>query len=206
MQCQSCSRLVDYLNQVKQEYPDYHCQPVPAYGPTDSQLMIVGLAPGKHGANASGIPFTGDASGTMLFKQLKTFGFASSFNFEIDPPVPRLQNCRITNAVKCLPPGNKPLSEEINHCNVYLSEELVQLPNTSVLLALGHLAHRAILKALSLKQTEFKFSHGAMHHLPAGFHLVDSYHCSRYNFQTGRLTEMMFNDIFHTIKRLIDDS
>ncbi len=206
MLCQSCPRLVAYLDQVKSEYPGYFCQPVPAYGPIESQLLIVGLAPGKHGANASGIPFTGDASGRMLFTQLSTHGFAQFPDSAKEAHIPVLINCRITNAVKCLPPANKPLTTEVNQCNEFLRKEITESSGISIILALGHLAHRAVIQALSLKRADFKFSHGAVHHLPMRLRLVDSYHCSRYNVQTGRLTESMFNDVFCCINRLVDEA
>lgn len=204
MQCYSCSRLVDYLAQVKLEFPQYHCQPVPAFGAPGSQLLIVGLAPGKHGANASGIPFTGDASGNLLFKMLTAYGFAVPTSISANELEPHLVNCRLTNAVKCLPPGNKPNADEVNHCNHYLRDEINALTSSSIVLALGHLAHKAIIKAQGLRQADFIFKHGMTHKLQNGVQVLDSYHCSRYNLQTGRLTEAMFIDIFASIMRKIE--
>jgi uracil-DNA glycosylase family 4 len=200
LQCRQCSRLADYLSQVKQQFPDYYCKPVPAVGPEEARLLIVGLAPGKHGANATGIPFTGDASGALLFKMLHLFGFTRSDQSSSSLHKINLQQCRITNAVKCLPPSNKPTAHEISLCNSFLGKEINSLSKPSLVLALGRLAHNAVIKAVGLKQTDFNFAHAAEHQLTEQISLVDSYHCSRYNIQTKRLTEDMFSNVFRQIK------
>ncbi|MDY6979797.1 MAG: uracil-DNA glycosylase [Pseudomonadota bacterium] len=200
--CRRCPRLRDFLKQVRREHPDYHARPVAPYGSARPRLLIVGLAPGMHGANATGRPFTGDFAGILLYQTLHKFGYSNrpesvSLNDGL-----KLKQCRITNAVKCLPPENKPTTEEMNTCNNYLQQELLSLPRNSVILALGGIAHKAVLKALELKQSQYKFGHAARFQLPDGRWLVDSYHCSRYNTQTGRLTEKMFHDVFRLIDKL----
>ncbi|MDJ0834154.1 MAG: uracil-DNA glycosylase [Gammaproteobacteria bacterium] len=204
--CRQCARLAAFLDQVKTEFPDYHNKPVPAFGADDARLLIVGLAPGKHGANASGRPFTGDAAGQLLFETMHRYGFANRAQSRAVDDGLELIDCRISNAVKCLPPDNKPNTDEINRCNQYLALELDQLPLTGVILALGQIAHVAILKALGLKRSDYRFAHGAEFELPNGLTLIDSYHCSRYNTQTRRLTPDMFRQIFLRIqRRLIDE-
>ena len=200
--CRDCPRLSDFLDEVQQKYPDYHCRPVPPFGDPQARLLIVGLAPGMHGANRTGRPFTGDHAGILLYQMLHEHGFASSpESLSADDPM-TLIDCRITNAVKCLPPDNKPVGAEINACNRYLAEELRLLPDDAVVVALGGIAHRAIIKALGRRQAEFKFGHNALHDL-GEFHVLDSYHCSRYNTNTGRLTPAMFSDIFARASELL---
>jgi len=204
LDCRDCARLAGFLDRVRCEHPGYHARPVPAFGDAAAELLIVGLAPGMHGANRTGRPFTGDHAGILLYRSLHQFGFASHAVSEAadDPLV--LQNCRISNAVKCLPPQNKPLPEEIRCCNPYLAAELRQQP-PRVILALGAVAHQAVLMACGLKRSSLKFAHHAVHTLPPmqdlhkGFRLYDSYHCSRYNTQTKRLTEAMFHAVFRDI-------
>ncbi len=192
------------MRSVKREHADYHCAPVAPFGDPRARLLIVGLAPGKHGANASGRPFTGDYAGILLYKTLHEFGFANRpVSSGLDDGLV-LRDCRITNAVKCLPPENKPLSSEIINCNRFLKTEIGQSGPDLVILALGALAHRALLRAFELKQSAFKFAHDARHELPAGPTLIDSYHCSRYNTQTGRLTEPMFQKVFKRIRKILD--
>nr|WP_305792721.1 uracil-DNA glycosylase [Sedimenticola hydrogenitrophicus] len=188
--------MAEFLDQVKADHPDYYARPVPPFGDTAARLLVVGLAPGMHGANATGRPFTGDYAGILLYETLHRFGFGSkpdSLSVEDDL---RLSDCRITNAVKCLPPQNKPVGSEINTCNRYLAEELKTLPSSGVVVALGLVAHNAVLKASGLKQGAYKFAHAAHHLLPNGLQLIDSYHCSRYNTQTRRLTPEMFHSVF----------
>ena len=157
-----------------------------------------------HGANRSGRPFTGDHAGILLYQMLYRYGFASTDqSVSVDDGL-KLLDARITNAVKCLPPDNKPVGAEINTCNKYLANELHTLPADSVVLALGGIAHRAIIKACGLRQAEFKFGHAALHELPA-FRLLDSYHCSRYNTNTRRLTETMFAGVFAQARELLDN-
>ena len=198
--CRQCPRLASFLDNVKIKEPTYFAKPVPAFGVENPKLLIVGLAPGMHGANRTGRPFTGDYAGVLLYETLHQFGYASApVSVSADDGLV-LKDCRITNAVKCLPPDNKPTGEEVNICNQYLAAELDGLsPNTSIL-ALGNVAHLAVLKALGLKVGAYKFGHAARHALPNGQVLYDSYHCSRYNTQTKRLTEAMFHEVFALIQ------
>lgn len=201
--CRDCPRLSDFLDDVQGRYPDYYCRPVPPFGDGDARLLIVGLAPGMHGANRSGRPFTGDHAGILLYETLHKYGFASApVSDHIDDGL-QLIDCRITNAVKCLPPDNKPVGAEINTCNRFLAAELAGLTADSVVLALGGIAHRAIIKAIGARQADFKFGHAALH-APGPFRLLDSYHCSRYNTNTGRLTPEMFDAVFATARGLLD--
>jgi uracil-DNA glycosylase len=197
--CRRCPRLVAFLEAVRAEHPAYCCRPVPPFGPADATLVVVGLAPGMHGANASGRPFTGDHAGILLYETLYAFGFASRPVSTSRDDGLALVACRITNAVKCLPPGNKPLPAEIRACNAYLAADLAAVPDGGTVLALGRIAHEATLRALRLKASAFPFAHGARHALPGGIALFDSYHCSRYNTNTRRLTEPMFRAVFDAI-------
>ena len=173
---------------------------MPAFGVENPKLLIVGLAPGMHGANRTGRPFTGDYAGVLLYETLHQFGYASApVSVSADDGLV-LKDCRITNAVKCLPPDNKPTGEEVNICNQYLAAELDGLSTNTTILALGNVAHLAVLKALGLKVGAYKFGHAARHALPNGQVLYDSYHCSRYNTQTKRLTEAMFHQVFALIQ------
>jgi uracil-DNA glycosylase family 4 len=200
--CRQCQRLDGFLCEVKQKHPGYHASPVAPFGDSNAQLLIVGLAPGMHGANATGRPFTGDYAGLLLYEALYEFGYSNQIKSESLTDGLVLKNCRITNAVKCLPPQNKPTGEEINRCNAYLTAELKTLPERAVILALGSIAHQAVLKACGLKPSSAKFAHNAQHALPDGRTLVDSYHSSRYNVQTKRLTKEMFAEVFRTIQSL----
>lgn len=199
--CKRCPRLAKFLKQVRQAHPDYFAKPVPAFGDENARLCIVGLAPGMHGANATGRPFTGDHAGIMLYETLYKYGYSSKDHSLANDDL-RLINCRITNAVKCLPPQNKPIGEEITTCNQWLRQELKLLPDNYVIVALGAIAHKAVIKALDLKQSDYKFAHNAKHSLQHG-HLIDSYHCSRYNTQTKRLTLEMFEAVFKQAQKLL---
>lgn len=202
--CRDCPRLATFLDAVKERYPDYYCRPVPPFGAGDARFLVVGLAPGMHGANRSGRPFTGDHAGILLYQMLHRYGFASAdTSVSVDDDL-QLIDARITNAVKCLPPDNKPVGAEINTCNSFLANELQALPNKAVVLALGGIAHRAIIKACGLRQADFKFAHAAVHDLNQ-FTLIDSYHCSRYNTNTRRLTEPMFAAVFAQARELLDN-
>jgi uracil-DNA glycosylase len=201
--CTDCPRLAAFLEEGRKEYPDYYCAPVAPFGDPGARLVIVGLAPGFHGANASGRPFTGDHAGLMLYRTLHRFGFSSRPESLSKNDGLELLDCRITNSVKCVPPENKPTPVEIRTCNHYLASELQRVPAGAVLLALGSIAHNATLRALGLKSSVYVFGHGAEHALPSGQTLLDSYHCSRYNTQTRRLTEAMFVKIFERAQRLI---
>ncbi len=198
--CKDCDRLSSFLEQVKNKNPDYFCKPVPSVGQKETPFLIVGLAPGMHGANKTGRPFTGDHAGILLYKTLYKFGFSNSEKSESASDNLKLNRCRITNAVKCLPPDNKPSTEEIKNCNKFLRSEIFELKENSILLALGLIAHNAILRALNLTKKEYKFVHGRRHNLPKKLIMFDSYHCSRYNTQTKRLTESMFHEVFFSIK------
>ncbi|HSG65165.1 MAG TPA: uracil-DNA glycosylase [Gammaproteobacteria bacterium] len=189
--CRRCPRLAGYLSELEAQHPGYWNRPVAPFGVSAPRLLIVGLAPGRHGANATGRPFTGDFAGLLLYRTLYDLGLASAPESTSAADGLELFACRITNAVKCVPPQNKPTTAEVNTCNAYLAAEIQALPEKAVILALGAIAHRAVLKALGLTGSRFPFAHGAVHALPAGW-LVDSYHCSRYNTQTRRLTADMF--------------
>ena len=202
-ECRQCKRLDDFLCEVKEKYPDYHARPVAPFGDTHPELLIVGLAPGMHGANATGRPFTGDYAGLLLYEALYEFGYSNQVKSESLADGLELKRCRITNAVKCLPPQNKPAGSEINQCNPFLAAEVRTLPERAVILALGTVAHQAVLKACDLKLSSAVFAHNAQHALPGGRTLIDSYHTSRYNVQTKRLTKDMFSDVFRSIGRLL---
>jgi uracil-DNA glycosylase len=203
--CRDCERLANFLEQTRTTYPSYFCKPVPAFGVAKPKLFVVGLAPGMHGANRTGRPFTGDTAGELLYSTLHAFGYASQpttvkADGEMDAKL-KLINCRISNAVKCLPPQNKPTPEEIRTCNRYLAQEIADLSSTTAILALGSIAHDAVLMSVGLKKGAAKFGHGAQHALPTGATLFNSYHCSRYNTNTRRLTEQTFHDVFRAIER-----
>jgi uracil-DNA glycosylase family 4 len=204
LDCTDCSRLAGFLSEVRSRHPDYHALPVAPFGDPQARLLIVGLAPGMHGANRTGRPFTGDYAGILLYETLHAFGFASLPESVAADDALRLNDCRITNAVKCLPPENKPEPAEIRTCNSYLVAELEAAPEVKVILALGLVAHKAVLMALGLKQSALAFGHGARHALPDGRVLIDSYHCSRYNTQTRRLTSADFQDVFRKIRKELD--
>ncbi len=201
--CRACPRLAAFLDEVKERYPDYHCRPVQPFGDPNASFLIVGLAPGMHGANRSGRPFTGDHAGILLYQMLHEFGFSTHDESVSADDGLQLTNCRITNAVKCLPPDNKPVGAEINTCNTFLANELFTLPKGSVVLALGGIAHRAIVKAVGGRQADFKFGHETLHDME-NFQMLDSYHCSRYNTNTRRLTTEMFASVFAKAKALLD--
>ena len=201
-ECRRCGRLAAFLDKVSEQNPGYYCRPVPPFGDPNARLLVVGLAPGMHGANRSGRPFTGDYAGVLLYETLNTFGFSTAPVSESADDGLELIDCRITNAVKCLPPDNKPVGAEINECNAYLRNELAGMSSGSVVLALGGIAHRAVVKALGLRQASFPFGHAALHEL-GDLVLLDSYHCSRYNTNTGRLTAEMFADVFARARQLL---
>ena len=202
--CKKCPRLVAFLAEVKRDHPNDHAAPVAPFGDENPDLLIVGLAPGMHGANATGRPFTGDHAGILLYRTLYAFGFSTApESISYDDGL-KLRGARITNAVKCLPPQNKPVAEEVNFCNSFLQNELVALKKGAVILALGSTAHKATVKALKLKQKDFPFKHGLAHKLENGRILLNSYHCSRYNTQTKRLTEAMFQDVFQQAQDILN--
>ncbi len=197
--CTACPRLAGFLAEVRADFPDYYARPVPPFGDERPWLLIVGLAPGMHGANRTGRPFTGDHAGILLYQTLHRYGFASREQSVDSEDGLILQGCRITNAVKCLPPANKPEPGEIRQCNNYLAAEFRALPADIAILALGAVAHAAVLMALGLPPKTHKFGHGAVHAIGDRRKLYDSYHCSRYNTQTRRLTTDMFHAVFARI-------
>jgi uracil-DNA glycosylase family 4 len=202
--CTDCPRLAQFLAAGRKEFPDYYCAPVAPFGDRHARLIIIGLAPGFHGANATGRPFTGDYAGVLLYKTLHRYGFANRPESLHRDDGLQLLGARISNAVKCVPPENKPLPVEIATCNHYLQAELAQAPKNVVLVALGSIAHNACLRTLGLKVGEYKFAHAAEFLLPGGQRLIDSYHCSRYNTNTRRLTEEMFEAVFARARQLVD--
>jgi uracil-DNA glycosylase family 4 len=193
--CRRCPRLAAFLEEGRARHPGYHCAPVAPFGDPRPRLLVVGLAPGFHGANATGRPFTGDYAGVLLYETLHACGWASRPVSSSRDDGLELEGCRITNAVKCVPPANKPTPAEIATCNAFLRAELAVLPRGTVVLALGAIAHGAVLRAQGLRPSAFRFAHGAEHALADGRVLVDSYHCSRYNTNTRRLTAEMFRKV-----------
>ena len=194
--CRRCPRLVALRKTLRAEHPDWWNAPVPAFGDPDAWLAIIGLAPGREGANRTGRPFTGDASGDLLFATLDKVGLSNgTFQSRADDGV-TLTGAIIINAVKCLPPDNKPTGAEVNNCRPFLTKSLRGMPNLKVLLALGKIAHDSLIRNYGLRLVDYKFAHGAVHHLPDGLILIDSYHCSRYNVNTRRLTAEMFESVF----------
>jgi len=193
--CTRCPRLASYLAEAHARYPHYWCRPVGPFGDAAAPIVLVGLAPGLHGANRTARPFTGDYAGILLYDTLHRLGLASQPQSISADDALELRGARITNAVKCAPPENKPLPDEIRTCNAYLKTELERFEGGRVLVALGRIAHDAVLLALGLKRAAFAFGHGAEHVLPENRRLIDSYHCSRYNTNTGRLTQAMFESV-----------
>ena len=194
--CPLCPRLVTFRNDLRIAEPEWHNAPVPSFGSPNARLLIVGLAPGMHGANRTGRPFTGDWAGDLLYATLLKYGLAKGEYKEDPNDGLTLIDCRITNAVRCLPPENKPIGAEVNACGKFLAQEIAAMPKLKAIVALGTVAHGAILVATGEKRGARKFAHGAQHVLSNGLVLADSYHCSRYNTNTGRLTEAMFHAVF----------
>lgn len=198
--CQHCQRLAAFRDDNAETFPDWHNAPVPSFGPDDARLLIVGLAPGLRGANRTGRPFTGDFAGDLLYPTLISFGFAKGhFGAEPDDGL-ELLDCRITNAVRCVPPANKPVGAEVKSCRPFLEGELDHAPSPAVILTLGGIAHGSSLSALGLAKKTYPFVHGAVYQLPDGRALCSSYHCSRYNVNTGRLTKTMFEAVIGDIR------
>ncbi len=197
--CRRCPRLAEYRAAIKAEEPEYFCAPVPSFGVDRPQLLVVGLAPGKHGANRTGRPFTGDYAGELLYQTLYDFGWSSQARSTNANDGLELLGARITNAVRCVPPDNQPLPVEAHNCNPYLAAEIAELAPDGVVLALGNIAFSAVLRTFGFRRTSGRFAHGAQLPLPAGQMLFGSYHCSRYNTQTRRLTAPMFRSIFEAI-------
>jgi uracil-DNA glycosylase len=201
--CGICPRLVDFRNHNQENAPDWFNGAVPSFGEAGARLLIVGLAPGLNGANRTGRPFTGDFAGDLLYATLLAFGFAKGrYEARRDDGL-KLVDCMITNAVRCVPPQNKPTPTEIVACRGFLKARIVQLPNLKAILALGRIAHDSTLSALGCRRSHFPFAHAARHALPSGLALFDSYHCSRYNTNTGKLTPAMFEAVFAAIRDLL---
>lgn len=200
--CSKCRRLYNFRKKNQSNNPDWFNAPVPTFGELSSSLLIVGLAPGLQGANKTGRPFTGDYAGDLLYKTINKFNFSKGkYAGTIDDSL-KLKDCTITNAVRCVPPQNKPISEEINNCNNFLKKTIEIHKNLKVIIALGLIAHKSIISALNLQQKLYKFKHGNKHYFN-NFIMIDSYHCSRYNTNTGRLNEKMFEKIFLEAKKEI---
>lgn len=205
--CALCPRLAEFRNQNAVKFPEFHNGPVPSFGNLDSRLLIVGLAPGLKGANRTARPFTGDYAGDLLYPTLRKFGFSrGTYNADPNDGV-ELIECRITNAVRCVPPQNKPVGAEVLACRSFFESELFMMPNLQVVMALGGLAHKATLATLGYKQSAFKFAHTATHEIEVDRRpvlLANSYHCSRYNTNTGRLTTEMFENVFTIVRAYLD--
>ncbi len=200
--CPLCPRLVSFRQKWRKEAPDWHNAPVAPFGPGNARLLIVGLAPGLQGANRTGRPFTGDWAGDLLYATLLDFGFATGTYDERPDDGLELVDARIVNAVRCVPPENKPTGQEIATCRSFLIEELADLKNVKAMVLLGRIAHDSMLRTLGIKAAAAPFGHGAEH--DAGrIRLFDSYHCSRYNTNTGRLTEEMFHAVFRRVKEYL---
>ncbi|SDB17031.1 uracil-DNA glycosylase [Belnapia rosea] len=197
--CPFCPRLAALREANRAAWPDWHNAPVPSWGPREAPLMVLGMAPGQRGANRTGRPFTGDHAGRLLYATLLKYGLARGTYLERPDDGMELTGCRVTNAVRCVPPANLPEPAEIRACNTFLQGELQGMPRLRVVLALGVLAHDACLRALDLKRSATRFSHGALHPLPGGLLLADSYHVSRYNTSTRRLTTEMFEAVVAAI-------
>ena len=204
--CPRCPRLVEFRQRQRHAEPNWHNAPVPSFGELTAPLLIVGLAPGLKGANRTGRPFTGDYAGELLYPTLKKFEFADgSYASRADDGL-RLIGCRISNAVRCVPPENKPEPREIASCNGFLAEEIAAMPRLAAILALGAIAHAAVLTALGERKSRYPFKHGTIHTLGRGTLLADSYHCSRYNTNTGVLTTEMFEAVFAELRRRLRES
>jgi len=204
-ECLLCPRLTAFRSENKARFPDWHNAPVPSFGDLNAAVLIVGLAPGLRGANRTGRPFTGDYAGDLLYQTLLKFGLAEGA-YRADPADDLvLRDCRITNAVRCVPPGNRPTTAETKECSTFLSREMRAMPRLRAIVALGTVAHKATLSAFKLSPSRFAFAHGACHGLPGDLLLVDSFHCSRLNTNTGRLTTEMFENVFARVRELKSD-
>lgn len=203
LDCPLCPRLVSYLEDARQKYPDWHNAPVPNWSAPSPRLMIVGLAPGLKGANRTGRPFTGDWAGDLLYQTLVKFDFAKGNYGKSREDGLELTDAIIVNAVRCVPPENKPIGAEINNCRPFLRATVEQTTSVQCVVALGGIAHNSFLTLFDVKKKDLPFGHGNEHQLPNGTPLIDSYHCSRYNTNTGRLTEQMFEDIFARVREII---
>jgi len=204
--CRLCERLVAFRNESRQREPTWFNSPVPSFGHSGARLLVVGLAPGLKGANRTGRPFTGDYAGDLLYATLLRFGFAAGTYQAAPDDGLRLVDCMITNAVRCVPPQNKPTTIEIATCRGFLAARMAAMPRLRVILALGRIAHESVVAARGLRRAAFPFGHGACHDLSPGLTLYDSFHCSRYNTNTGRLTPEMFAAVFADVRASLDTS
>ena len=204
LECAKCPRLVEFRTQNKQKFPSYHNAPVESFGPLEAEILVVGLAPGLNGANQTNRPFTNDYAGDILYPALQKFGFARGNYGKVKNDGFELLNVRVSNAVRCVPPQNKVTADEIAACRPYLQAEIAAMPNLKVILSLGSVSHGAVLQALGYKKSGYKFAHGASHKLTHhGLILLDSYHTSRYNINTGVLTAEMFDAVVARLRELI---
>ncbi|RTL63864.1 MAG: uracil-DNA glycosylase [Hyphomicrobiales bacterium] len=202
--CPLCPRLVEFRLQARTAEPAWHNAPVASFGPETARLLIVGLAPGLRGANRTGRPFTGDYAGDLLYATLLKFGFAKGTYAARPDDGLTLTDCMVTNAVRCVPPENKPTPAEITTCRAFLTARMSALPKLRVILALGRIAHDSTLSTLGVRRAEFPFGHGARHEVGPKLTMFDSFHCSRYNTNTGRLTTEMFHAVFAQVRTLLD--
>jgi uracil-DNA glycosylase len=208
--CPLCPRLVAFRAENRAAFPAWHNAPVPSFGPLEARVLIVGLGPGLKGANRTGRPFTGDFAGDLLYPTLRKFGFAEGVyqagreESAWTGDTLRLVDARVSNSERCVPPQNKPLPAELKNCRTFLTAEIAAMPQLRTIVALGRIAHDAVLAAQGLKPSACKFGHGALHKLPGGTLLADSYHCSRYNTNTGVLTPVMFEAVFAAIRKHLD--
>ena len=204
--CPLCPRLVAFREDNRRQHPDWFNGPVPSFGEKEARLAIVGLAPGLRGANRTGRPFTGDYAGVLLYETLLAYGFAAGTYTEQPTDGLRLVDCRIVNGVRCVPPANKPLPAEIATCRSFLARSMAEMPRVRAIVALGRIAHETALRTLGHRLAAFPFRHGAVHALPQSPRLFDSYHCSRYNTNTGQLTPEMFRQVFSAVRAFLDES
>ncbi len=201
--CGRCRRLADFRRTNRRAFPGWHNAPVASFGGLNAEFLIVGLAPGLRGANRTGRPFTGDFAGELLYRTLAKFGFSSGTYGADAADGFALKGARVTNAVRCVPPGNKPTGAEIAACRPFLAAEIAAMPRLKAMLALGAVAHASVLAAEGVRKSAHRFAHGARHRLPSGRWLLDSYHCSRYNTNTGRLTEAMFVGVVAAARQIL---
>lgn len=204
--CQLCPRLAAFRADNRRAFPEWHNAPVASFGDVAARLLIVGLAPGLRGANRTGRPFTGDHAGEILYDMLRLFGFARGRYRATPDDGLELIDCRITNAVRCVPPENRPTGSEVDACRRFLRAELEAAPRPTVILPLGAIAHASVARVLGLPLSRHPFAHGAVYRVPGSPAVAPSYHCSRYNLNTGRLTPAMFEQVFATVRTLVDAS
>lgn len=203
--CNLCQRLVTFRNDNRKKFINYFNAPVPSFGNLEAQFLVIGMAPGLNGANQTGRPFTNDYAGDILYPALKKFGFAQGTYGKRADDGFKLLNCRVTNAVRCVPPQNKVIAAEVNNCRRFLIDEIASMPNLRIILTLGTVAHNTLLSTLNYTKSAFKFAHGAKYLLPRhNIFLFDSYHTSRYNINTGVLTAQMFDQVIFDIRENLD--